>query len=201
MARPSNTAQRRRQIIDALGRLLVQCGYDKATIPAITREAGLSSPGLVHYHFPNKHAILMGLVEQVSAQVQAHLSDDADSPADALPTLLSRLLGLEDGDRALAALWSALGAEAARNIDVQSAYRAGLDQLLEQLTTATATTLEARGRSTETARPWAVMLLSTIEGLFHLSRAAAGVIEEGDGARRITQLAEALLAHEPMGVS
>jgi len=53
MARPSNTDERRGQIVAALQAVMARAGYAGATIAAIARQAELA-PGLVHYHFKDK---------------------------------------------------------------------------------------------------------------------------------------------------
>ena len=47
MARPSNTEERRQQIVQGLLRVMAERGYERASIAEIARAAGLT-PGLVH---------------------------------------------------------------------------------------------------------------------------------------------------------
>lgn len=83
MGRPSNTKERRAQIIDALLSTMAKEGYERATVNAIAREANLA-PGLVHYHFTNKQEILVALVEQLvtrlDERVEARLEGASDAP-------------------------------------------------------------------------------------------------------------------------
>jgi TetR/AcrR family transcriptional repressor of bet genes len=69
MARPSNTEERRQQIVEGLLRVMAKRGYERASIAEIAKEAGLSS-GLVHYHFKDKQEILLTAVEQLAARVR-----------------------------------------------------------------------------------------------------------------------------------
>ena len=50
MARPRNTEERRRQIVDGLRLVMAENGYDGASVQAVAKAAGLTA-GLVHYHF------------------------------------------------------------------------------------------------------------------------------------------------------
>ena len=70
MPRPSNTAERRAQIIEGLLNVIAEGGYEGATIASIAKSAGLGS-GLVHYHFANKQAILLALVERIVGLIEA----------------------------------------------------------------------------------------------------------------------------------
>ena len=195
MGRPKNTAHRRAQIVDALGRLLVQVGYEKATVQAIAAEAGLSSPGLVHYHFPNKQAILMALMGHVGAEIEARLQiPPLPSGVEGLEAALHRLLDLDEGAAALARLWSALGAEAALPGPIQGAYQAALSGLTAQLAALITQALDGAERPPQ-ATPEAVAgaLIATIEGAFHLHRAAPDTLPAGQMGALTCQMARGLL--------
>jgi TetR/AcrR family transcriptional repressor of bet genes len=70
MPRPSNTAERRAQIIEGLLNVIAADGYEGATIASIAKAAGLGS-GLVHYHFTTKQAILLALIERIGELIDA----------------------------------------------------------------------------------------------------------------------------------
>ncbi len=55
----------REHIIQAAYHVLVEQGYDAATIKAIAREAGVA-PGLVHYYFTNKDELLVAVLKDIS---------------------------------------------------------------------------------------------------------------------------------------
>ena len=57
MARPSTTAVRRREIVDATIRVMARQGWNDTSIDEITREARVSR-GLVSYHFKDKNELL-----------------------------------------------------------------------------------------------------------------------------------------------
>ena len=63
MARPSTTAERRREIVDATVRVMARQGWNETSIDEITREAGVSR-GLVSYHFKDKSELLSGALQR-----------------------------------------------------------------------------------------------------------------------------------------
>src|SRR5688572_16936359 len=73
MGRPSNTEERRQQIVAGLLRVMSERGYERASVAEIARAASLS-PGLVHYHFKDKQEILLTLVEQLTARVRERVA-------------------------------------------------------------------------------------------------------------------------------
>ena len=78
MGRPSNTEERRAQIVEAFLTVISKEGYARATIAAVAREAGLTS-GLLHYHFGRKHQLLVARAQLLGGRGDvgfAHLGDD-----------------------------------------------------------------------------------------------------------------------------
>lgn len=55
----------REHIIQAAYHVLVEQGYDAATIKAIAREAGVA-PGLLHYYFSNKDELFVEVLKDIS---------------------------------------------------------------------------------------------------------------------------------------
>lgn len=116
--RPSE--ERRDQIVDAMIEALAEHGYAKATIAKIAGAAGLT-PGLLHYHFPNKQAILLGALAQLAGEQLVILEDLAarESPAEALDEILRTMLAPRDQAKPVrVAAWVAILAEAIRAPDV-----------------------------------------------------------------------------------
>ncbi len=78
MARPTTTAVRRREIVDATVRVMARRGWNETSIDEITKEARVSR-GLVSYHFKDKNELLSGVLrrcremflEAVEAAVEA----------------------------------------------------------------------------------------------------------------------------------
>ncbi|MFP2912882.1 TetR family transcriptional regulator, partial [Pyxidicoccus sp. 3LFB2] len=138
MPRPSNTEERRQQIVDGLLRVMAERGYERASVGEIAKAAGLS-PGLVHYHFSEKQEILLTLVEQLASRVRARVAtrlakvkgDDARARVDAF--IDAFLATGADAAPASVASWVTISAEAIRQPEVRAAYenvvRADLEQL------------------------------------------------------------------------
>src|SRR5687768_16400851 len=108
MGRPTNTEERRGEIVLALTRVMAREGYERATIALIAKEAGLS-PGLVHYHFGSKAEILHALVEGLSLRAEGRIEANLgahEGAAERLDALLDALLGRGDGaDAEAVACW------------------------------------------------------------------------------------------------
>lgn len=63
MARPSTTAIRRSEIVDATVRVMARRGWNETSIDEITKEARVSR-GLVSYHFRDKNELLSGVLQR-----------------------------------------------------------------------------------------------------------------------------------------
>lgn len=84
---PSRTATftetaRRTQIVAAAIDVLADLGYSKASFSAIARHAGLSSTGLISYHFTNRAALIERVVADVIAEISAYMSDRISTAPD-----------------------------------------------------------------------------------------------------------------------
>ena len=187
MARPSNTEERRGQIVQGLLRVMAERGYERASIAEIARAAGLS-PGLVHYHFTQKQDVLLALVEQLAARarerVKARLTR-AVGPRAQVDAFLEALLSVGDGAEPEAvAAWVTISAEAVRQPEVRAAYeqvvRADL-ALLEELVGASL--------GPERGRAVAAGLFAAIQGYFVLSATAPGLVPPGSAASTVKRMA------------
>lgn len=200
MSRKTNTESRRAEIVAALLTVIARHGYEKATIQAIAREAGLA-PGLIHYHFENKQEILVSLINAMAQAASARfeaIRGDATAPSQRLRAYLHARLGLGDGAAPdIVAAWVMIGAEAVRQPEVREVYRAMVAGELTLLTTLLADCLTAQHREADGAAGIAAGLLAMIEGAFHLSTAAAGVLPPGYAAPAATAFAEHAIAAAP----
>lgn len=192
MARPSNTGERRQQIVEGLLRVMAERGYERASIAEIAKAAGLS-PGLVHYHFTEKQEILLTLVEQLATRVRERVKaklERAKGGARAqVDAFLDAFLATgDDADPASVAAWVTISAEAVRQLEVRAAYekvvRADLEHL-EELVGA----VVGRRR----ARAVAAGLFAAVQGYFVLSAAAPGLIPPGSAASTVKRMAAGLL--------
>src|SRR5688572_15123230 len=179
MARPSNTLQRREEIVDGLLRAMATHGYEGASIVAIAKAAGLA-PGLVHYHFDTKAEVLLALVERLVRQVRARYQA---RPGDRLDAFIDAHLALgPDADPRAVAAWSIVGAEALRQPDVRRLYRAALASTLKELKRLVRQRLREQRRITRNAGRISAGIVSAIEGAFRIAAAAPGALPGGYAA-------------------
>ncbi|MCP3098749.1 TetR/AcrR family transcriptional regulator [Myxococcus sp. K15C18031901] len=193
MPRPSNTEERRQQIVTGLLRVMSERGYERASVNEIAKAAGLS-PGLVHYHFSDKQEILLVLVEQLAARGRArvaarlakHPPDDARGRVDAF---LDAFLAVgADADVDAVASWVTISAEAIRQPEVRAAYEQVVRSDLEQLESLVAALVGKRR-----ARALAAGLFAAVQGYFVLSASAPGLIPPGSAANTVKHMAAGLL--------
>ncbi len=200
MPRKPNTAERRRQIVAALLAEIAAHGYDRASVQAIAKRAGLA-PGLVHYHFRNKEEILLELIAslaRVARERDAALAASAATPDQRLQAWIDARLAMGPGAAPDAvAAWVMIGAEAVRQPEVGRAYRAVLAQELETLTARVSACLAQRDKSTAQAPRLAAALLAFMEGAFQLSSAARELVPAGQAAGMAIQLALRCIDGEP----
>lgn len=196
MARASNTEERRAQIVRGLQRVMAERGYERASVGAIARAAGLA-PGLVHYHFANKEAILLALVEHIADRLEQRLErrlQVAGSPWERLDAFIDALLALDqDADPEAVACWALIGADAQRLPDVRALYQGAVERQVARLTDLVAEVLAAEGGDGATAPSCAVGLMAAVEGAFRLACGAPGVVPPGQAAGIVRRMARGLL--------
>lgn len=87
---------RRQQIVQAAIACIAELGYGKASFARIAEQAGLSSTGLISYHFRGKQeltaAIAAYVLEDLSQWMYQHMVGAADPPA-ALNAYIRSLIG------------------------------------------------------------------------------------------------------------
>ena len=200
MARPSNTEERRQQIVSGLLRVMAERGYERASIAEIAKAAGLSA-GLVHYHFTEKQEILLTLVEQLAGRVRERVKarlervkGGARAQVDAF--LDAYLATGEDADPSSVAAWVTISAEAVRQPEVRAAYEKVVHADLAHLEDLVGAVVGRRR-----ARAVAAGLFAAVQGYFVLSAAAPGLTPPGSAAGPVTRMAAGLLdaAESPEG--
>lgn len=192
MARPSNTEERRQQIVQGLLRVMAERGYERASIAEIARAAGLT-PGLVHYHFTEKQEVLLTLVEQLAGgvreRVKQRLARAKGGARGQVDAFLEAFLATGEGaDPAAVSAWVTISAEAVRQPEVRAAYERVVRADLEQLEALVA---EVTGR--RKARTVAAGLFAAVQGYFVLAAAAPGLIPPGSAAATVKRMAAGLL--------
>jgi TetR/AcrR family transcriptional repressor of bet genes len=182
MARTSNSASRRAEIVRALQTVMARQGYEKATIQAIAAEAGLA-PGLLHYHFKSKQEILVSLVTTLADYAQqrfAQLAGEADDPAVRLRAYIEARLGLGPGAAPeIVAAWVMIGAEAVRQPEVKEAFQKAVATELALLTALLTDCLRQRGRPEAGADHIAAGVLAMMQGAYQLASAAGELMPKG----------------------
>lgn len=192
MARPSNTEERRQQIVQGLLRVMAERGYERASIAEIARAAGLSA-GLVHYHFAEKQEVLLTLVEQLTSgvreRVKARLERAKGGARGQVDAFLEAFLATGEGaDPASVAAWVTISAEAVRQPEVRAAYEKAVRADLEQLEQLVGAVIGRRR-----ARAVAAGLFAAVQGYFVLAAAAPGLIPSGSAASTVKRMAAGLL--------
>lgn len=99
MARPSS----RERILDAFEALVIERGATSAPLEIVAEQAGVSKGGLL-YHFPAKNDLADGLVDRLTARIDAAVATAPDEPAD----LIRWYLTYDPDDPVEHALWRSL---------------------------------------------------------------------------------------------
>jgi TetR/AcrR family transcriptional repressor of bet genes len=184
MGRPSNTEERRQQIVAGLLQVMAERGYEGASVAAIAKAAGLT-PGLVHYHFKDKQEILLTLAEQLAARVHERVA--------------SRLARVKGGDArarvdAFLDAFLATGADAdpasvaIRQPEVRAIYEKVVRTDIEHLEALVGAVTGKRR-----ARVVAAGLFAAIQGYFVLAASAPGMVPSGSAASTVKRMAAGLL--------
>jgi TetR/AcrR family transcriptional regulator, transcriptional repressor of bet genes len=197
MGRPSNTEERRQQIVAGLLQVMAERGYEGASVAAIAKAAGLS-PGLVHYHFKDKQEILLTLAEQLAGRVHERVASrlarvkggDARARVDAF--LDAFLATGADADPASVASWVTISAEAIRQPEVRAIYEKVVRTDLEQLEELVGAVTGKRR-----ARAVAAGLFAAIQGYFVLAASVPGLVPPGSAASTVKRMAAGLLDMAP----
>ena len=182
MGRKPNTEQRRGQIVEALRAEMAEIGYERASIKSIAARAGLA-PGLLHYHFPSKEAILLELVEALICQADnryEELASPQATPVELLGTFVKARVGLggkpEDEQ---VRTWVNLMAEAVNQDVVKERVAAWLSGSLEELAA------NFRAANVKHPEAKAAMLVSMILGAFQLHALSVEGVPRGYAAEEI----------------
>ncbi len=195
MPRPKNTDERQRQIVEGLLRAMAERGYERASVQAIAKAAGLS-PSLVHYHFKNKQQVLLALIGRLGDIIQERFearAAGASDPWQRLDAFIDAHLALDEtADPAAVACWVAIGAEAVRQPEVREVYGATVERELVLLAGLVGDVLAHERRSDEAASTIAAGLFAAIQGSYQLA-AVARAAPEGFAAPTVRQMARGLI--------
>jgi TetR/AcrR family transcriptional repressor of bet genes len=203
MGRPSNTEQRRAEIVDGLLQVMAERGYQRATVPEIARAAGLS-PGLLHYHFDHKQQILVALVKRLvlglERRARSRLAAAGDAPRERLVAYVDAFVALgADADPRAVSAWALIGAEAVRDEEVRALYAQAVKSFLATLERLCREALRAEGRSAGGVKRIAAAILSAIEGAFRISAGAPRALPRGFASPTLRQMVHGLLDAQALG--
>src|SRR5215211_1613990 len=102
--RPTLTEQARRaQIIAAAIETIAELGYTRASFARIAKRAGLSSTGLISYHFASKKDLDWEIVKEIYGRLTRHMTEamaDVPDPQAALVAYIDGLIGFMKRDPA-----------------------------------------------------------------------------------------------------
>lgn len=198
MPRPSNTQERRAQIVAGMLKAVAEHGYEKASIQRIASAAGLSS-GLIHYHFTSKQAILLALLETLDARQRARFAryfeaiqaqEMRSEQEAAVMAYIKAHVELDDqADPDAIACWVAIGAEAISQPEVRELYQQMIARDVEVLE---GLLMAWRGPHPKLKRA-AAMIFATIQGAYHLGVTSPAVLPAGFAAAGLIELLEAML--------
>ena len=125
--------ERRRQIGDAVCRLIAARGLDAVSLRHVAVEAGVSM-GRVQHYFATKDEMLMFAFELISERVATRFSAvRADGPAQHLRAVLLELLPLSDAARAEAPVLAAFLAQAVVEPRLAESLRRGSGEMVAWL--------------------------------------------------------------------
>src|SRR5215472_7442753 len=164
--------QTKERIIAAASKVLAEKGYDATTLREISREAQ-AAPGLVHYYFGGKDALLVEALQAAGRrfhQRMEHLMQQvpADQSLDAFLTQLAERVGQEEETYRLRYESFSLGLH---NPTIAPAVRERLAQRPEEIGFVMATVMKNLERSEGVKRSsleptvLAALLLSVFDGL------------------------------------
>ncbi len=138
VGRPRLTEERRRQIVDAFLRCVVERGLRGASMGAVARELGLDRT-TVHHYFRTREELVGAAMEQiiVAYRQQVDAVTDAADPEERLEQLFDYAFGPGFNDPALSALLSEFFIAARHDpkalAELKRAYRTFEDVVLAEL--------------------------------------------------------------------
>jgi AcrR family transcriptional regulator len=172
-------------ILEAALAQFVEHGYDATTVRTIAKQVGVTVPAL-YYHFENKQAILVALLDHAMATVSAHLdaaiAEAGEAPAERLAAIVEAVVLYMARHRDLAFLDSERRALTPANRARYVAHRDRLEQKLRE-------TIETGRRSgafrTDDAASCGRAILSMCQGIAGWYRPDGPDTPEGTAARYV----------------
>lgn len=193
MGRPSNTEQRKQEIVNALLRVMAERGYEKASIQAIAKEAGLA-PGLIHYHFKTKQEILLGLVNWIASSATERLEKmeaEVSDPWDKLSAFINARLATGETELPeVVSAWVVIADESIRQPEIKEIYQGLVKRQLELLKQLIADVWEGKSAKSKEVVHLSAIVIAAMEGAFQLSATANEVMPKDYAANTVLELIE-----------
>jgi TetR/AcrR family transcriptional repressor of bet genes len=194
MARPSNTEQRKQEIVMALLRVMSERGYEKASIQAIAKEAGLSA-GLLHYHFKSKQEILLALVNWITTSATERLekmNEGLTAPWDKLTAFINARLSTDKNSLPQAVTaWVVIAGESVRQPEIKALYQELIGKQFIILKQLIADIWEGKTILSKDVIHLSAIILASMEGAFQLSATADKIMPKEYAAESILNLIKA----------
>lgn len=191
MGRPSNTKERKQEIATALLRVMAEQGYEKASIQAIAKEAGLA-PGLIHYHFKTKQDILLSAVNWIVTSAEdrlVKLQEEDQSPWEKLEAFINARLATGDTQMPeIVSAWVVIAAESIRQPEVKDIYQGLIQTQLDMLAALLIDVWEAKTKVDEDILHLSAIIIAAIEGAFQLSVTAPKAMPKNYAADSVINL-------------
>ena len=191
MGRPSNTEQRKQEIVNALLRVMAERGYEKASIQAIAQEAGLA-PGLIHYHFKTKQEILLGLVNWIANSASERLKrmeSESNESWDKLSTFINARLATGETELPeVVSAWVVIAGESIRQPEIKEIYQGLIDQQLNLLKTLIAEVWKGKSAKSNEVIHLSAIVIAAMEGAFQLSATANDVMPQNYAAESVLDI-------------
>ncbi len=185
VATPKHTPQRTRRretrakLLEAATCVLARCGFERATLDEIVREAGFSK-GAFYVHFESKDDLLWEMLEErISRQQEAfRQAVDYDKSMDYnVRTILSAVFGLLGDDALWGSLFMEFHAHAARNEKVRQRLSTMYERWRQLIVDILSVSRETgRMRSDADLELMATILVATVEGSIIQSRLTPDVV-------------------------
>ena len=178
-------------------RVMALRGYDGAALSEIAREAGLNQ-GLIHYHFKNKAAILLSILNRLADEHDAELGHQlAQAGGDPLAQLDAFIeCHLKSGGTAnpeRLACWIVITSEALRTPRVRGLYEDAVEGTVLLLSTVIGRGIDQGVFRADDVTAAATAIVATIQGYFVLAAVTRGLIPSGSAAEATRQMARGLL--------
>jgi AcrR family transcriptional regulator len=139
--------QRRRELADAVWRVIRREGIDRASVRTVAAEAGWS-PGALRHYFATQSALLAFAMRLVVQRIEGRIAalDRAADARESVEQVLHELLPLDDERRAENEVWLAFTARALIDPELRAQHNE-IHDALHQACASALKTLAAAGRA------------------------------------------------------